>query len=301
MKKEKELMKAIGDIDEKYVAEAAPEKVIRMAAGRRWKPYYAVAAAVVIIIGFGAYLAVNNQGSTQMAPEMVKEEASEGEQDIMLQKEAPEGAQYSMSENAGVTSDLPGSGNDDGTAKSGMKKALPDATAPDTEARLYIGSEETAGNSDVDADARSNAASPEAGTDSRVMTANPWKDSDTLKEAEADAGFEVNIPDRFKDFAPSCYRSIKNDIIEIIYTDSEGNEAFRIRKSAGTDDISGDYNSYESEKSTSVEDKTVNIKSNGNDVYVVTWCEGNYTYAIDIDETQHFTEEDMLELVKAVS
>ena len=260
MKKEKELMKAIGDIDEKYVAEAAPEKVIRMAAGRRWKPYYAVAAAVVIIIGFGAYLAVNNQGSTQMAPEMVKEEASEGEQDIMLQK-----------------------------------------AAPDTEARLYIGSEETAGNSDVDADARSNAATPEAGTDSRVMTANPWKDSDTLKEAEADAGFEVNIPDRFKDFAPSCYRSTKNDIIEIIYTDSEGNEAFRIRKSAGTDDISGDYNSYESEKSTSVEDKTVNIKSNGNDVYVVTWCEGNYTYAIDIDETQHFTEEDMLELVKAVS
>ena len=71
-------------------------------------------------------------------------------------------------------------------------------------------------------------------------------------------------------------------MLEIIYS-ANGDETARLRKSLGTDDISGDYNNYET-ISPAVTDNGTEVTLKGNDdlVYVATWLDGDYTYSLSI-------------------
>lgn len=248
MEKEKKILNAIGDIDEKYIEEARPEKVVRLTPKRSRKPLGVIAAAAVIIFGLGVYMKMNihEQSATIMAP-AISDGAASQENSAELSED----------------SDIPIEG--------------------------------TAGKTEND------TVSEEKSIQSRTMIANPWKDSDSLSEAETDAGFKIVIPETLDEYTPSSYRSIKGDMLEIIYSDEESQEAFRIRKAPQSDeDISGDYNRYEFEKDLTVSDISVHIKRNDTDVFIATWAKDDFAYAVVVDENHHLTEDDISKLISEI-
>ena len=76
--------------------------------------------------------------------------------------------------------------------------------------------------------------------------ANPWSDWSSMEEAEKAVGFSFDLPEVIADsFEAVSYRSMNKELIEVIYRD--GDYEVCVRKAAGEgQDISGDYNKYES-------------------------------------------------------
>ena len=74
---------------------------------------------------------------------------------------------------------------------------------------------------------------------------NPWSDWDSIGEAESAAGFSFGIPETITDTCKAdAFRTMNNEMIEIIYHD--GDSEVRVRKQKGEgQDISGDYNEYD--------------------------------------------------------
>lgn len=148
-------------------------------------------------------------------------------------------------------------------------------------------------------------ATPEAASSDAqesMQLANPWIDFDSLEEAEADALLQIELPESYQNFDHRIYRSMHGEMLEIIYQDADGQEGFRIRKSRGSEDISGDYTSYAQEKTLTSGGRSVTIRGNGDTISVATWSNHslNLSYAICVAEDQHFTEDDIRSLVEAI-
>ena len=95
-------------------------------------------------------------------------------------------------------------------------------------------------------------------------------------------------------------QAIEDDMIEVIYFEEESeNEGLRIRKAKGNDDISGDYNEYKNVETVKVGDYDVTEKSDGKNIFVATWTDGTYSYAIDIDRAE-LSKEDIENLISNI-
>lgn len=299
--KARQLLHAMTEIDDRYIAEAAPEntehsaaseeavksemivpmkhadvektktdvpdedhhsepKVLYMKPQKRWKPMGIIAAAAVLVIGFGAYMKTE-KASNSMAPVAF----SAGAESEMAR--AVEDGQKSAA-----------AGADQGTA--------------DGNARMKSSVTET-------------GAAPEAASADAPMSmqiANPWSEFDTLEEAESDAGIEIELPESYQGFNHRIYRSMHRQMIEVIYQDADGREGFRIRKSRDFGDISGDYTRYDQEKTLEIGDRFVETRGNGDEISVARWgnLSLNLSYAICAAEDQHFTESDIRSLVEDI-
>lgn len=271
--KARQLLHAMTEIDDRYIAEAAPEntehsaaseeavksetvvpmkhtdvektktdvpdedhhsepKVLYMKPQKRWTPMGIIAAAAVLVIGFGAYMKTE-KASNSMAP---------------------------VAFIAG--------------AESEMARAVEDG--------------------------QKSAAAADAPMSMQI--ANPWSEFDTLEEAESDAGIEIELPENYQGFNHRIYRSMHRQMIEVIYQDADGREGFRIRKSRDFGDISGDYTRYDQEKTLEIGDRFVETRGNGNEISVARWgnLSLNLSYAICAAEDQHFTEDDIRSLVEDI-
>ncbi|MCR5007281.1 MAG: hypothetical protein K6A76_01725 [Oribacterium sp.] len=271
MKKEKELLKAIGDIDDKFVLEAMPKteapNVIHITNKRHVKPIGTIAAAIIIVLGFSAYITVFNGNKEALAPEAIMQDAAPAEA-VSPEAQAKTGFAPEASPGNGISEN---------------------ALSQENAERNAVKSE-------------GDGATSEEKKDIMTMIANPWHDSSSLSEAENDAGFDLTIPESFMDFKAEIFRSMTGKMLEIIYCDTASQEAFRIRKSnAKEQDISGDYNSYDNERTVSIDATDVTLKGTGDNVYVATWTKDGYSYAIDIDSEQSIGETEILELVKQIS
>ena len=112
-----------------------------------------------------------------------------------------------------------------------------------------------------------------------IGLANPWTDHTDLSGAEAAAGFTFGLPSALGECTEANYRCMEDSMIEVIYTDNNGEEAYRIRKGRGSDDISGDYNTYDdfSEYTKQVGDNEVTAILSKDYVGVcrITFCVGD--------------------------
>ncbi len=327
MKKEKNLLEAIGDIDEKFVLEALPEradtegvintispettsvpdsksqesqnyshydnetnpsdntekkeKIVYMTQKRSFKSFGVIAAAAVIIIGVGTYMTIIKGNKATMTPTVLEEAAAiDSTPDNAVNSNARSGNANAYSAESFAESSALNDASTDALqdAQIKTKKAIPE-DVPEEE-----------------------GAAPDAGSETFTsMIANPWLDSGSLKEAEEDAGFEITIPDAYEGATPSAYRSMSGNMIEIIYKDASDAEIFRVRKSSEIGDISGDYNVYDVEKDIDLKDLTITMKGNGDDIFTATWTKDNYSYAITVDESQHFSIEQLKELIGQIA
>ena len=128
---------------------------------------------------------------------------------------------------------------------------------------------------------------------------NPFVEVKNLDEASKIAGFTLSVPANYEDYKKQTIQAIENDMIEVIYFNDTDNEGLRIRKAKGTDDISGDYNEYKNVETVKVGDYDVTEKSDGKNIFVATWTDGTYSYAIDIDRAE-LSKEDIENLISNI-
>ena len=82
-------------------------------------------------------------------------------------------------------------------------------------------------------------------TAQRAAIGNPWSQWASLEEAEAAVGFSFGLPEVISGhYTAEAYRTLNNELLEVIYRD--GDFEVRVRKQKGEgQDISGDYNQYD--------------------------------------------------------
>ena len=82
-------------------------------------------------------------------------------------------------------------------------------------------------------------------TSQMVAIGNPWSDWDSIEEAEAAVGFSFALPEVIADtYVAEVFRTMNDELIEVVYRDEGFEVCVRKRKGEGQD-ISGDYNQYE--------------------------------------------------------
>ncbi len=133
-----------------------------------------------------------------------------------------------------------------------------------------------------------------------VQIPNPFTDCKTLEETEQLAGFDIALPGSMPEgYAISAYRVMKGRMIELIY--NSGSDEIRIRKGAGSEEISGDYSEYAETKTVTVGSLQVTMKGNGGKVNVASWFDGGYAFSITVNPGgEGVAEEAISDMVSAV-
>ena len=277
-------------------------KVLYMKPQKRWKPMGIIAAAAVLVIGFGAYMKTE-KASNSMAP--VAFVTGGTDRARAIDGEAEGAATGADQDSAGAAamgrSSRMETGADPGVAAAENEPEMAAEAAPYADQ----GTKEVDGSTRMKSAVTETGATPEAASSDAPMSmqiANPWSEFDSLEEAEADAGVEITLPESYQGFNHRIYRSMHRQMIEVIYQDADGREGFRIRKSRDFGDISGDYTRYDQEKTLEIGDRFVETRGNGDEISVARWgnLSLNLSYAICAAGDQHFTEDDIRSLVEDI-
>lgn len=209
--KEMRIMRAIGDIEDKYLDEAAPAREKRSVVQRlSWVKYAGIAACAALVLGIGVFAV--RQGVNLV----------------------------------------------DAPSQTGTESSQPDLT----------------------------------------QIVNPFQKFAALEEAEKAAGFEIEIPDSFGGFSERSFAVLFGEMIEVRYLDPDGNTGLCIRKAGGTEDVSGDFNTYEKVSETTVGDYSVTFKGNEEKYYLAVWNCGGYSYAVSAEFGS--SEEELAEIIKEI-
>ena len=109
---------------------------------------------------------------------------------------------------------------------------------------------------------------------------NPFVTCETMEDAVQLAGFDFAIPETLPEgYSKSVILAIEKQMIEVDYTKDAEQEIY-IRKAAGKDDISGDYNDYPQKSTVTIDGIEVTFKGNNDLVNVALWQAGDYSFAI---------------------
>ncbi len=129
---------------------------------------------------------------------------------------------------------------------------------------------------------------------------DPFTEYRTVAEAAAAVGFDISVPDAIDGYTDLTIRAdAESGMIELIYKNGDDAE-IRIRKAAGSEDISGDYTQYAQESTADVGDLNVTMKGANDNVSVATWTSGGYTYSIGAYAQAGISVDTMTVLISAV-
>lgn len=117
-----------------------------------------------------------------------------------------------------------------------------------------------------------------------VQAVSPYEDFDTLEEAEKAVGFDIAVPDSFVAFTELSFSTVSGKILEVQYYDKDGGCGLSIRKAKGGEDVSGDWNEYESVSEIQAGGRAVTIKGNGGKYYLAVWQDGGYSYSVSVTD-----------------
>lgn len=112
-----------------------------------------------------------------------------------------------------------------------------------------------------------------------VEIPNPFASCKTLAEAEKLSGFSLNLPQQVPNWvSDSEFRAVSDQMLEAVYRSNS--RELRIRKGKGTEDISGDYTSYQKVRTVRWDGIPVTLKGNGSLIYTAVWTDDGYTYSV---------------------
>jgi len=130
---------------------------------------------------------------------------------------------------------------------------------------------------------------------------NPFVDYNSLEETIQAAGFDLTVPEPMEGYDQIVYQVMSDEMIQVIYYNKDQIEAYRIRKQAGDDDISGDYSTYSTNKEVEINGNTVTLSGKDDKYYKVIWTADGYSYAVDIDMNgEGLDEETVIALVEGI-
>ena len=301
---ERELLRAIGEIDGQYIEEAAPQsagKVVDLGKKRSRRRHVfsaaAAAAAAVFLIGIYPRMqrtmltadkgAVMTERSAAPAAAAGDEEAAEtfaaadAEQEMYAAETAAE--MYAATEAPDTYAAAP---------------AMPAPEALTTAAAQIINNLEAAASEEKMAGSGRKALGADmeqeemaAAQDQGGMAAgwgNPFIPCASMEEAAGLAGFAMEVPAETaltEQYPVRDITAIKDTMIQVICYDAAGNEGFRMRKAAGEEDISGVYGTYE-EKTLESGDRTLQLRLKEGLVRTICWTEDGFSYAVMTDEAE---------------
>lgn len=134
-----------------------------------------------------------------------------------------------------------------------------------------------------DADEGEVAQDAVAASGAVTTLANPWQECANMAQAESLAGFSFAISDSAlpEGYGPEAayIQVIAGAMLEVDY-DGERGGSVCLRKAVGTDDISGDYNSYDLTQTSRIAGQDVTLRGAENAWYVVTWTCDGYSFAV---------------------
>ena len=129
-----------------------------------------------------------------------------------------------------------------------------------------------------------------------VQIPNPWVDCKTIEDAEKLAGFDFQLPETADGYVIDNISAIENDIIQVIY--KNGDKEICIRKAAGVEDASGDYNTYDTTVTKDIDDVTATLKGDKNEFKLAIWADEEYAYSVSSSEA--LSEDGMTGLAESV-
>lgn len=122
-----------------------------------------------------------------------------------------------------------------------------------------------------------------AASGAMATLANPWQECASMAQAESLAGFSFAISDSAlpEGYGPEAayIQVIAGSMLEVDFTGERGG-SLCLRKAVGTDDVSGDYNSYDLTQTSRVAGQDVTLRGAENAWYVVTWARDGYSFAV---------------------
>lgn len=138
--------------------------------------------------------------------------------------------------------------------------------------------------------------STDSGSMNTVQIPNPFTDHTTLSEATKTVGFELAVPEKVNGSPRQNIQTTEDGMIQVFYGGED--DSICIRKAPGSEDISGDYNSYSQVTAVDTNGINVTMKGENNLVYLAIWTSGGYTYSISA--RTGMSNSDMSALVQSI-
>lgn len=138
---------------------------------------------------------------------------------------------------------------------------------------------------------------PESGTSDYVQYVSPIEEFDTLSEAENAVGFEIEIPESCGGYSDRTFSVITGTILEIRYYDDSGTQLI-IRKTRGSEDVSGDYTEYSDVSEIQTAAGTVTIKGSEGEYNLAVWTSGEYSYSVFAGSG--LSEDELIKIVEKI-
>ena len=117
--------------------------------------------------------------------------------------------------------------------------------------------------------------------DEDVQIPNPLTEHETLADLVKAVGFDVTLPAVDKAYQETAFIDISGETADVRFADGEDTITFR--KAKGSDDISGDYNTYKESKTITVKGVSVSVKGNDG-INTATWQKDGFTYSFSSDK-----------------
>lgn len=113
----------------------------------------------------------------------------------------------------------------------------------------------------------------------KVEIPSPMSTYATPEEAQEALGRTYKLPAVLpRDYTLESVQTIAGEVLQIEYSDGKNQISYRTAFKDG--DISGDYNSYETEKQIEVNSVQVTLKGNGDKFFGAVWTEDGFSYAV---------------------
>lgn len=247
-------------------AEKAPDKVLRFTPERMRALAGVGIAACLLVAGAIVFvrpemLGLNNPAPSEPAMTQGQTTDTAAPEEAALEAAMPENAEAD-SEDAGVMAASESAVmalSDDGDQGAPLARAVQDA------------------------DEGAVAQDAVAASGTMATLANPWQECASMAQAESLAGFSFAISDSAlpEGYGPEAayIQVIAGSMLEVDFTGERGGSVC-LRKAVGTDDVSGDYNSYDLTQTSRVAGQDVTLRGAENAWYVATWARDGYSFAV---------------------
>lgn len=122
---------------------------------------------------------------------------------------------------------------------------------------------------------------PEKGNEGEnTQLPNPLTEHGTLEDLVKTVGFDVTFPSFENSYKATDYIDISKETADIRFSDGKNEITFR--KAKGTEDVSGDCNTYSSNKTIKIKNTDVKVRGN-NGVNTATWQKDGFTYSLSFE------------------
>ena len=131
-----------------------------------------------------------------------------------------------------------------------------------------------------------------------TQTYNGIEECVSLTELKQKVGFKIEDIEKLLPFTPTQvdYLSYWAEMAEIQYTNAKQTVTFR--KSVGKEDNSGDYNEYDFETETAVDESKILLKGNTDGVKLAIWNKDGFAYSLSFENT--VSQEEILSIISNI-